>query len=52
MTKGEVQMDKLLYVCNECDAMHGDETDHCQTCGCDSVRSVPEVELLDGMQWD
>ncbi|QUW20486.1 hypothetical protein JSQ81_11500 [Sporosarcina sp. Marseille-Q4063] len=45
-------MDKLLYVCNECDAMHGDEIANCQSCGSESIRTVPELELLDGMQWD
>lgn len=45
-------MEKVLYVCNECDRMHADKTDYCETCECDSIRIVPELELLDGMQWE
>ena len=44
-------MEKELFVCNECDAMHADETDHCEICGCDSIRIVPESELLEGVKW-
>ena len=45
-------MEKFLYVCNECDRMHADETSICETCECDSIRTVPELELLAGMQWE
>ena len=45
-------MEKFLYLCNECDRVHADETSNCETCGCDSIRIVPESELQGGkMEW-
>ena len=38
-------MGKELYLCNDCDRLHADETYYCETCGCDSIRIVPEPEL-------
>ena len=42
-------MERDLYVCNDCDEMHGDQTDQCENCGCESIRVVAEKELLAGM---
>ncbi len=38
--------EKVLYVCNECQEMHADETYICQGCDCESLRIVPESELI------
>ncbi len=38
--------EKMLYVCNECHEMHADETYICQVCDCESLRIVPESELI------
>ncbi len=38
--------EKMLYVCNECHEMHEDETYICQVCDCESLRLVPESELI------
>ncbi len=43
--KGECD-EKVLYVCNECHEMHADETYICQVCDCESLRIVPESELI------
>lgn len=42
-------MEKDLYVCNNCDEMHEDQTNQCEICGCESIRVVAEIELLGGM---
>ena len=45
-------MEKDLYLCNECDNLHADETHYCEACGCDSIRIVPESELQgEKMEW-
>ena len=52
MRSGVIQVGKFLYVCNECDRMHADETSNCETCESDSIRIVLELELLEGLQWE
>lgn len=42
----ELEGEKMLYVCNECHEMHEGETYLCQVCGCESLRIVPESELI------
>lgn len=36
----------VLYVCNDCHEMHANETYICQVCDCESLRIVPESELI------
>ncbi len=36
----------VLYVCNKCHEMHADETYICQVCNYESLRIVPESELI------
>ncbi|MBO0602628.1 hypothetical protein I2483_13250 [Sporosarcina sp. E16_3] len=36
----------VLYVCNKCHEMHADETYICEVCNYESLRIVPESELI------
>lgn len=45
-------MEKDLYLCNQCNNLHADKTDHCEACGCVSIRIVPGSELqAEKMDW-
>ncbi|WP_318616241.1 hypothetical protein [Sporosarcina sp. YIM B06819] len=38
--------EKMLYVCNECHEMHEDKTYVCQVCDSESMRIVPQSQLI------
>ncbi|NYF25680.1 hypothetical protein [Sporosarcina sp. JAI121] len=40
------EYEAVLYVCNKCLEMHADETYMCEVCTCESLRIVPESELI------
>lgn len=42
----EFEEEKMLYVCNGCHEMYEDKTCRCQVCDCESMRLVPESELI------
>ncbi|CAM3187206.1 hypothetical protein FITA111629_08735 [Filibacter tadaridae] len=44
--KNTGEYEAVLYVCNKCHEMHADETYMCQACTCESLRIVPETELI------
>lgn len=35
----------MVYICNECDAMHGDETNSCDYCDSESIREVTKGDM-------
>jgi rubrerythrin len=39
------QDDENVYLCNECDAMHEDETDSCDNCPSESIRTVSKGDI-------
>ncbi|MER2090644.1 MAG: hypothetical protein ABS920_12965 [Sporosarcina sp.] len=44
--KNTALYEAVLYVCNKCLEMHADETYMCEVCTCESLRIVPESELI------